>query len=180
MAHHRREAVGVAEGVEHHRGDEQRRGDAAQAHGAQRVAVQADEGAAGEELVAAEAAGLAGVGAEEALQREDRRQAAAQVFLAAQHPVARGHRAVFDGVLGVRAGRVDARGRQIDQALELHAALGLRGTGTSQQGSQGEAADGSGLLHEFPRGLLWSRVVVDGPVRGTGALNADCVPRCVQ
>ncbi len=80
MEDRRREHIGVDQRVEQDGRDEVGRGVAPELHRAQRSALQADVCIAGEQGVAVEAALLAGVRAQEAVQVEDGLQAGAKIL----------------------------------------------------------------------------------------------------
>ncbi len=158
-----RVAEGIAEGVERQRGDEEGRGVAAERDLAEVLAGQADEGVARPEGIGAEAARCAGVGAHERLQREQRREAAAQILAAAGAEPAGGHVAVVHAPDAAgAAGRLRLAGAHVEQAGERDAGLRLRRAGRQGDGGDQRGAMDGNALHG---GLL---VVVE---RCRGALS---------
>ncbi|MDT4838763.1 hypothetical protein FQZ97_725310 [compost metagenome] len=121
----RREHVRVDQRVEQDGRHEVRRGVAAQLDGAGLVVLQADVGVAAEHRVAGEAAAVAAVGTEEAVQVEDGLGAAAQVFRALDAPVRRLHPArIGDPCALARTRALDRTDEHVGLAVQRHAGLG--------------------------------------------------------
>ena len=186
MADGRREAERITESIEQQGVDEQGRGVAAHSHGAG-TAGQADIGIAGPESVAVEATRRPGVGAQEALDREHRAQATAQVFTALEADEAGGHVATVNRSGGLGARRLDAADREVNQAEHLDRRLGLHGGGGQShqrhQGNQGERTDGRReMLHVYSRSWMigWSnQISADFELRKACAANrAPCGCGC--
>ncbi len=134
-------------GVEDQRRDEQRRRVAAQRGRAKR-ALQADEGVAGPEGIAVEAAGGAEVGTQEMLDLEARLEPATEVLAALEADEAGGHVAAVGLPDLGRSGGLEAAGRHVHQAVERNGRLGLGGAGQAEAEREGRGAR-IGTGHDF-------------------------------
>ncbi|KAI1693338.1 hypothetical protein Ddc_22909 [Ditylenchus destructor] len=170
-----RVAEAVAEGIEAERGHEQRRGVAAQLDVAEVLAAQADEGVAGPEGVAVEAALLAAVGAQEGVELEEGAQAVAQVLVALEADEAGAHLAAVHALGGGgRARGLAGAGADVDQAVERDAALRLRVAGQGEDRGQRQEGEREALADKLVDALAGGLVIHGAAPFGLESLWEYC------